>query len=198
LVPAINTKNFVVGSPFAILQGGHAIALDEKAEKYLPKMVTDISIERENSKAIIDTKYYKEALVTYYGKEKIRSGNLFQLHAYLSNLEHKGGINLNCPGVLLYPTVDAEYCLPYQFGKHRVTVCTINLNRDWNKIHEDLMTILDGALTPSINYACASHEISGLGRGFFTQQLVNKLQKISFQFIGIIVATFYSEFNLTF
>jgi hypothetical protein len=32
----------------------------------------------------------------------------------------------------------------------------------------------------------------------FSQQLVNKLQKISSQFIGIIPAAFYSEFNLTF
>jgi 5-methylcytosine-specific restriction enzyme subunit McrC len=129
----------------------HAKALDDKAEKFLPKMITDISIEKDNTKAIIDTKYYKEALVTHYEQEKIHPGHLYQLHAYLSNLEHKGGINLNCSGVLLYPTVDAEYCLPYQFGKHRLTVCTINLNQDWTSIQKDLMNILYGALTVSPN-----------------------------------------------
>jgi 5-methylcytosine-specific restriction enzyme subunit McrC len=40
--------------------------LDEISGKFLPKMVTDISIERDNSKVVIDTKYYKDALVTSY------------------------------------------------------------------------------------------------------------------------------------
>ena len=68
-----------------------AIALDEEAKKFLPKMVTDISIEGDSSKAVIDTKFYKEALVTHFGQDKIRSDHLFQLNAYLTNLEHKGG-----------------------------------------------------------------------------------------------------------
>ena len=60
-------------------------------------------------KWIIDTKFYEEALVTHYGKEKIRSDHLYQLHAYLTNLEHKGGINKDCTGVLLYPKLPKRF-----------------------------------------------------------------------------------------
>jgi 5-methylcytosine-specific restriction enzyme subunit McrC len=110
-------------------------------------METDISIENDNSKVVIDTKYYKKALVADRGQEKIRSNHLMQLHAYLTGLEHKGGANTNCSGVLLYPTVDINLCLPFMFGNHKVTVCTINLNQDWKGIHTDLIDILDGSLS---------------------------------------------------
>lgn len=129
----------------------HAM-VDEKDLQYLPKMETDISIERGACKTIIDTKFYKEALVTHYGKEKIRSEHLYQMHAYLTHLDKKGGVNRGCSGVLLYPTVGKDWCIPMKiFDKYRVTVCTINLNQDWVTIRRDLIQILDGALTPSAN-----------------------------------------------
>jgi 5-methylcytosine-specific restriction enzyme subunit McrC len=93
-----------------------------------------------------DTKYYKDALVTHYGQEKIRSDHLYQLSAYLANLEHVGGLNKNCSGVLLYPTVKTDLCFSYMFGTHKVTVCTINLNQEWEKIHNDLLSLLDESL----------------------------------------------------
>jgi 5-methylcytosine-specific restriction enzyme subunit McrC len=128
----------------------HAI-IDEKDKIYLPKMQTDISIERGDSKTIIDTKFYREALVTHYGQEKIQSGHLYQMHAYLTHLEKKGGINSNCSGILLYPTVETDWCIPMRiFDKYSVTVCTVNLNQEWVKIHKDLMTILERTLTPPI------------------------------------------------
>ena len=127
-----------------------AIALDEQAQQFLPKMVTDISIEGANSKVVIDTKYYKEALVKHYGQEKIRSDHLFQLNAYLTNLENKGELNTDCSGVLLYPTVKTDLCLSFMFGNHKVTVCTINLNQDWKEIHGDLIDILKGSLGSSL------------------------------------------------
>lgn len=75
------------------------------AFKYLPKMITDISIEKDGRKIIIDTKFYREALATNYDIEKIKSDNLYQIIAYMKNLEVKGGINIGCSGILLYPTV---------------------------------------------------------------------------------------------
>jgi len=128
----------------------YATALDDVSAKYLPKMETDISIEKDECKVIIDTKYYKKALIADRGQEKIRSNHLMQLHAYLTGLEHKGGVNTNSSGVLLYPTVDMNLCLPFMFGNHKVTVCTINLNQDWKGIHRDLIEILEGSLSASL------------------------------------------------
>ena len=120
--------------------------LDEYSASYLPKMITDISIEGKDSKAVIDAKYYKEALSIHYDKEKIHSGHLFQLFGYLKNLEAKGGINRNCSGVLLYPTVDKDVCLNYMMQGHKVMVRTINLNQHWKLIHGHLLNILESSL----------------------------------------------------
>jgi 5-methylcytosine-specific restriction enzyme subunit McrC len=128
-----------------------ATAFNENDEKFLPKMMTDISIENGKSKVVIDTKYYKEALITHYGQKKIRSEHLYQLYAYITNLKYKGGMNTNCSGILLYPTVDTDHYHSFQIGGHWINVCTINLNQDWRGIHNDLLDLLDRALSPKLN-----------------------------------------------
>jgi len=117
--------------------------IDDELKSLLPKMVTDISIEKDEKKVIIDTKFYKEALIKHYGKEKIRSDHLYQLHSYLTNLEYKGGINRFCNGVLLYPSVDREFNKTLPMKNHKVIVRTINLNQDWKMIHDDLIDLLE-------------------------------------------------------
>jgi len=119
--------------------------LDEHSASFLPKMITDISIEREHSKVVIDAKYYKETLTTHYDKEKIHSGHLFQLFGYLKNLESKGEINKSCTGVLLYPTVEKDVSLNYVLHGHKIMVRTVNLNKDWKSIHNYLIELLEAA-----------------------------------------------------
>jgi len=123
-----------------------AIPLDESSKSYLPKMVTDISIEFEDFKVVIEAKYYKQMLLEHYGKEKYRSVHFYQLFSYLKNLEAKGGTNINCSGILLYPTVSSD---PKGEGMmlngHKVMVKTINLNQDWKLIHNDLIELLNVA-----------------------------------------------------
>ena len=121
-----------------------AKAMDDPAADYLPKMVTDISIEGEDSKVVIDTKYYREALGRHYDQEKIHSQNIYQIFAYLKNLETSGGINQHCTGVLLYPTVDNDihFCTMLD-PKHKLIVHTLNLNQDWKLIHDDLKGLLE-------------------------------------------------------
>ena len=119
-----------------------AKSFDEKSLQYLPKMQTDISIEFEKKKIIIDTKYYVEALLNHYVKETIRSAHLYQLFAYLENIGKKGGINNNCDGILLYPQTDKEINLNYEINTHKVNIRTINLNQNWKQIHDELLEIV--------------------------------------------------------
>ena len=120
--------------------------MDEISASLLPKMTTDISIERNGSKVVIETKYYKEVLISHYGLEKYHSQHFYQLFSYLKNLEAKGGANQNCSGVLLYPTVDKEIKGEgLEMGRHKVIVRTIKLNQDWNLIHRDLIDLLESA-----------------------------------------------------
>jgi 5-methylcytosine-specific restriction enzyme subunit McrC len=117
-------------------------ALDTASESYLPKMQTDISLIKPGHKIIMDTKYYKQALQSYYDKESIRSANLYQLHAYVTNIESRGGDNLNCEGMLLYPTVEEDIHARFDMRGHRITVASINLNQDWQGIHRDLVELI--------------------------------------------------------
>ncbi len=109
---------------------------------FLPEMKTDISIENENWKMIIDTKYYTQTYQCYYEKETIRNSHINQLYAYLKNIEKKGGVNSNCKGILLYPQVNEKVYLNYIIDGHEISIITINLNQNWKKIHEDLINLI--------------------------------------------------------
>ena len=119
-----------------------ATPLNEESRSFLPKMQTDVSLTSSNRKIIIDTKYYKEMLKGQYNKKLIAS-HLYQIYAYVTNLEHLGGVNARCEGMLLYPTVTQELALHYNVKGHRISVKTINLNQDWRQISCDLLKLLD-------------------------------------------------------
>jgi 5-methylcytosine-specific restriction enzyme subunit McrC len=111
-------------------------------ESFLPKMQTDISLESKDRKIVIDTKYYQEALKEHYDKEKIKSENMYQIFAYLKNLESTKEINRYCEGILLYPTVTKDLDINITIHQHQVRFKTINLNQDWRVVHKDLLAIV--------------------------------------------------------
>jgi len=103
----------------------------------LPSMKTDITLEKGERKIIMDAKYYKNTLQTYYDKQSIHSGNIYQVAAYLRNND-----NPNAEGILIYPTIQKELAATYQIEGRSVTFATINLNQDWRGIKEDLLEIV--------------------------------------------------------
>jgi len=110
----------------------------------LPKMQTDVTLQSSTKKIVMDAKFYKETLSSNYDTEKIHSGNLYQLYAYLRNLEadSTSGLNYNCEGILLYPTVRRELNQSYQIGSHTVRIATVDLAKDWREIHKRLKDII--------------------------------------------------------
>ncbi|RPI19826.1 MAG: 5-methylcytosine-specific restriction endonuclease system specificity protein McrC [Ignavibacteriae bacterium] len=108
----------------------------------LPVMKTDISLESPIRKIIIDTKYYKETLTEHYNKERIHSTNLYQIFAYLKNVEAKGGVNKNCDGMLLYPTVSRELDEYTVIQGHKIMFKTVNLLNDWKTIEKRLLSLI--------------------------------------------------------
>ena len=103
----------------------------------LPTMKTDITLEKGERKIIMDAKYYKTTLQSYYDKQSIHSGNLYQIAAYLRNND-----NPNAEGILIYPTIQQELASTYEIEGRSVTFVTINLNQDWHGIKEDLLSIV--------------------------------------------------------
>ena len=120
----------------------NAVAKDENSQNYLPNMQTDIYLESKNDRLIIDTKYYKDALQTYYDKKTIHSNNLYQIYSYLKNYEALSEKNVDCRGMLLYPTTSEELSLNYEIDGHEVSIKTINLNQHWEEIDKSLKQIV--------------------------------------------------------
>jgi 5-methylcytosine-specific restriction enzyme subunit McrC len=117
-------------------------AVEDDFTSFLPLMQTDLSLESSERKIIIDTKYYKNALTNNFGSEKLISGNLYQVFAYLKNNETKSIKDHNAMGILIYPRVTKDLDLKYNIHGHEVRVYTVDLNRDWSFIHNRLLEII--------------------------------------------------------
>lgn len=115
---------------------------DNQNLQFLPLMQTDITLENEDFKIIIDAKFYKETLKTNYGKEKINSANLYQIFSYLINQQEGDEKTCKTAGILLYPTIEQEYDLHFHFQQHPIFIKTVNLNNDWWIIEKRLKQII--------------------------------------------------------
>lgn len=111
--------------------------------EYLPVMRTDISLRSERRCLIVDTKFYREALVGRFDTEKLISGHLYQIYAYLKNLEPRGGIDAQAEAMLLYPAVRQRLRLDYQIDGHRVRICTVDLGAEWRSIRDELIALAE-------------------------------------------------------
>ncbi len=109
--------------------------------RYLPVMTTDISLATPDRHLIIDAKYYKKALLEHYG-EKLHSANLYQLFAYLKNIEAIGPTYHKCSGLLIYPTVQQTLDLEYILQGHFIAIKTIDLTQEWIEIHSHLLRMV--------------------------------------------------------
>jgi len=115
---------------------------DNESYQYLPQMETDITLENDIEKIIMDAKFYHETMILNYNKEKIKSENLYQLFSYLLNQEAGDPKTQNATGILLYPTIETDYDLKFQYNKHNIQIRTVNLNTNWRKISSRLKEII--------------------------------------------------------
>lgn len=112
----------------------------------MPQMVTDIEIEHTptKNKLIIDTKF-TSVLAKGYWKETFKSGHFYQLNAYLDaskQLARSKGEALRIEGMLLYPSVGAEFTESAVLDGSRLRVCTVNLDAKPEEISERLLSLV--------------------------------------------------------
>ena len=119
-----------------------ALSEEDPDLQLLPTMLTDVVLRDNQRTIVIDAKYYKETLQTHYERETVHSPHLYQLFAYLKNLEPQGGADAQAEGILLYPVVDRNVRLSYQMPGHMLRVRTVNLSRPWQEIHNELLQIV--------------------------------------------------------
>ena len=116
---------------------------DNESYQYLPQMETDITLENDSEKIIIDAKFYRETMTVNYDKERIKSANLYQLFSYLLNQEDGSSKTKNAKGILLYPTIETDYNLNFKYYDHNIQIRTVNLNSNWKNISLRLKEIIE-------------------------------------------------------
>jgi 5-methylcytosine-specific restriction enzyme subunit McrC len=109
----------------------------------LPQMQTDVSLRSPERTIIVDTKYYAQTLRAHHEKERLQSPHLYQLFAYLKNLERRSEPDCHAEGILLYPTVGGEIRFAALIQGHKVSARTIDLARPWDEIHRGLLSVLN-------------------------------------------------------
>lgn len=119
--------------------------LDDDFSSMLPVMQTDIMLSKGNTVLIIDAKYYGHTTQTQYGVHTLHSGNLYQVFTYVKNKDAEFGNEPHTvSGMLLYAQTD-EIVQPnhvYHMSGNKISVRTLDLNRPFNEISEQLDSII--------------------------------------------------------
>lgn len=115
--------------------------LDDADIALIPQMETDVTLRSSVRTIVVECKYTESIYQKHYFKGKFRSEHLYQLVAYLRNLEPRS------EGILLYPTAGVSVDQTYMLHGHRVRVTTLDLNRPWLEIASSLLALLDAQPT---------------------------------------------------
>ena len=121
-------------------------ALDDGINDMLPVMQTDIMLTQGNRVLIIDAKYYGHTTQTQYDIHTLHSANLYQIFTYVKNKEAQmTEVPHRVSGMLLYARTD-EAVQPdnsYQMSGNKISVRTLDLNREFSEIAAQLNAIAD-------------------------------------------------------
>ena len=115
---------------------------DDEYREMLPVMQSDIMLKKGEKTLIIDAKYYSHTTQKQYDVNSLHSGNLYQIFAYVKNLDTERTGNVS--GILLYARTD-EAVLPnneYKMGGNSISVKTLDLDCDFSEIRKQLDNIV--------------------------------------------------------
>ena len=119
-------------------------AVDDGIRTMLPVMQSDIHLQKGNTVLIIDAKYYSHTTQTQYDKHTLHSNNMYQIFTYVKNRDYEfGDEDHKVSGMLLYAKTDEEIQPDniYQMHGNQITVRTLDLNKPFAEIAEQLNTI---------------------------------------------------------
>ena len=134
-------------------------ALDDDMRDMLPVMQSDITLSKGGKVLIIDAKYYAHTTQTQYDVHTLHSGNLYQIFTYVKNKQAELGAEAPpVSGMLLYAGTD-EQIQPdhiYQMSGNKISVRTLDLNRDFAEIANQLNKIACEHFDSKVGNSCSS------------------------------------------
>lgn len=123
---------------------------EPRVRDLMPQMIIDITLERrpaDNSngrRIVIDTKFMSPVTSGQQGKATFRSGNIYQMYAYLRSQEDEGDpLWRTATGVLLYPSLGVDYDEAATIQGHRLRFATVDLAAGAGPIRQQLLRIVD-------------------------------------------------------
>lgn len=125
-------------------------AIDDGEDYMLPKMQTDIHLQKGNTVLIIDAKYYTKNTQENYGKYTIHSNNLYQIFTYVKNREYQFIEKENTvSGMLLYAKTNSDILPAKSYIIHGSEICirTLDLDQPFDKISYQLDNIVKNYFT---------------------------------------------------
>lgn len=133
-------------------------ALDDGIGTMLPVMQSDVMLSCGNEVLIIDAKYYTHTTQAQFDVHTLHSSNLYQIFTYVKNKDKEfGDVPHTVSGMLLYAATD-EAIQPdnsFQMSGNKISVRTLDLNRDFSEISAQLNAIVDehfGVVEPQNAY----------------------------------------------
>jgi 5-methylcytosine-specific restriction enzyme subunit McrC len=123
-------------------------ALNPEAERFVPRMETDVCLCGPARSIILDTKFYASALKqSAFGEPKLPAANLYQLYTYLRQKSADAGWE-QAEGVLLYPRTTQTIAVEFTTHGHRIRALTLDLAQPWKQIHKALLDVVTPSLSP--------------------------------------------------
>lgn len=115
---------------------------DDDYREMLPVMQSDIMLKKGEKTLIIDAKYYSHTTQKQYDVNSLHSGNLYQIFAYVKNLDTETTGNVS--GILLYARTDEAVLSnnEYKMGGNSISVKTLDLDCDFSEIRKQLDNIV--------------------------------------------------------
>lgn len=119
-------------------------AVDDGYTTMLPSMYTDITLYGKERTLIIDTKYYGDNTQKNWNTEKIHSGNLYQIYAYVKNMAANEP-DCDVSGMLLYAKTLAmvQPDEKYLMDGNTIYVRTLDLGVDFKAVTMQLDKIAE-------------------------------------------------------
>ena len=112
----------------------------------LPLMRTDIVLEHKGNgrRVVLDTKFNDILKPGQYGGEKLRSGYLYQIYAYLRTQESDlDPFSANAMGILLHPAVGVSMSESATIQGHELRFATVDLSASAATIRAQLLEVLE-------------------------------------------------------
>jgi 5-methylcytosine-specific restriction enzyme subunit McrC len=135
----VNQQEYKVSAPK--LNWGASGAQEDLS--YLPGMSTDVALISSGRDIILDTKYYKEAFQSNWGKHSFHSDHLYQLNTYLDCAQRAKTDNKKIDGILLYPATNQEFTFKFNLREHAITIASVDLRMNSSEISKRMLSILE-------------------------------------------------------